>query len=70
MSGMGGLRRGGAVSTTTGTLGVLLAAGARGLADSEALFRRLVLETSFRTTPEVREMFIAECAKITRKDPE
>ena len=52
--------------TTTGTLGVLLAAGARGLVDAESVFQRLILETSFRATPEVRESFIAECTKINR----
>jgi len=52
--------------STTGTLGVLLAAGTRGLADPEPIFRRLISETSFRSTPEVRELFIAECAKIKR----
>ncbi len=53
--------------TTTGTLGVLLAAGARGVANPEFLFQRLIGETSFRTTPELRETFIAECARIIRK---
>lgn len=56
--------------TTTGTLGVLLAAGTRGLVNPEALFRQLISGTSFRATPEVREMFIAECSKINRKGPE
>jgi predicted nucleic acid-binding protein len=53
--------------TTTGTLGVLLAAGVRGVANPESLFQRLIAETSFRTTPELRETFIAGCAKISRK---
>lgn len=46
---------------TTGTLGVLLAAGRRKLVDAEAAFHRLVNETSFRATPEVRENFLRLC---------
>ncbi len=49
--------------TTTGTLGVLLAAGARGLVNAESAFQRLLSETSFRATPEVRESFLAQSRK-------
>jgi len=42
---------------TTGTLGVLLAAGRRGLIDAEAAFQRLIDETTFRATPQIRESF-------------
>jgi predicted nucleic acid-binding protein len=48
---------------TTGTLGVLLAAGARGLLDPESAFQRLVSETSFRAATDVREHFLALCKK-------
>jgi predicted nucleic acid-binding protein len=53
--------------TTTGTLGVLLAAGWRGFANPESLFQRLTSETSFRSTADVREIFLAACIKINRK---
>jgi len=55
--------------TTTGTLGVLLAAGGRGFANPEVLFARLLQETSFRSTPEVRGSFAAECLKIRCERP-
>jgi len=54
---------------TTGTLGVLLLAGKRGLASPDAHFRRLMSETSFRCSTELREAFIAECSKIGHKLP-
>jgi len=44
--------------TTTGTLGVLLAAGVRGLLDAESAYRRLLRETNFRATPQVEERFM------------
>jgi len=43
---------------TTGTLGVLLAAGVRGLLDAESAYRRLLRETNFRATPQVEERFM------------
>jgi predicted nucleic acid-binding protein len=46
---------------TTGTLGVLLAAGRRGLVDAESAYQRLVTETTFRASPEVRERFLRLC---------
>ncbi len=49
---------------TTGTLGVLLAAGARKLVNAEAAFLRLMSETSFRAAPEVRENFLARCREF------
>src|SRR5258708_5816483 len=42
----------------TGTLGVLLAAAELGLVDAKAMYQRLVAETSFRTTPELRIKFL------------
>ncbi len=44
--------------TTTGTLGVLLAAGERGLVDPRAAYKRLIAETSFRTTPRLQKAFL------------
>jgi predicted nucleic acid-binding protein len=46
---------------TTGTLGVLLAAGRRSLIDAETAYQRLVSETTFRASPEVRERFLRFC---------
>ncbi len=43
---------------TTGTLGVLLAAGRRGLIDAEAAYQRLIRETTFRASPEVGAAFL------------
>lgn len=40
--------------TTTGTIGVLLAAGELGLIDSKEACRRLLNETTFRVTSELR----------------
>ena len=45
---------------TTGTLGVLLAAGKRGLVDPDKAFQQLINETTFRATPEVRESFVKQ----------
>jgi predicted nucleic acid-binding protein len=46
---------------TTGTLGVLLAAGRRHLIDAEAVHQRLITETTFRASPDVRERFLRLC---------
>ncbi len=46
---------------TTGTLGVLLAAGRRGLIDTEAAYERLITETTFRASPDVRGRFLRLC---------
>lgn len=43
---------------TTGTLGVLLAAGEAGLVDPRAAYRRLVDETTFRTSPALEASFM------------
>ena len=56
-------RRGLAV---TGTLGVLLAAGRRGLIDPEAVFYSLVETTTFRAAPGVRENYLALCRQLRR----
>jgi predicted nucleic acid-binding protein len=41
-----------------GTLGVLLSAGASGLLDPRAAYRRLLDETTFRTSPELEAQFL------------
>lgn len=46
---------------TTGTLGVLLAAGKPGLLNAEYTYRRLVRETSFRTAPGLDDVFLRLC---------
>ena len=46
---------------TTGTLGVLVAAGRRHLIDAEAAYQRLITETTFRASPDVRERFLRLC---------
>jgi predicted nucleic acid-binding protein len=43
---------------TTGTIGVLVAAGELGLIDSEEACRRLLTETTFRVSPELRAKFL------------
>ncbi len=45
--------------TTTGTVGVLLTAGELGLVDSKEALRRLITETTFRVTPELRAKFLS-----------
>jgi predicted nucleic acid-binding protein len=50
---------------TTGTLGVLLAAGRRGLVDVKATYQRLIEDTTFRASPEVREAFL----RLAREGP-
>src|SRR5712664_3425080 len=52
--------------TTTGTLGVLLEAGTRGLLNPETAFQRLRSETPFRATREVQEQFLERCTKLKR----
>jgi predicted nucleic acid-binding protein len=43
---------------TTGTLGVLLSAGELGLIDAETAYRRLLTETSFRTSAALEAQFL------------
>jgi predicted nucleic acid-binding protein len=43
---------------TTGTLGVLLSARELGLIDAEAAYRRLLIETSFRTSAALEAQFL------------
>ena len=43
---------------TTGTLGVLLAAGQRRLINVEAAYRQLLTATNFRSTPELESRFL------------
>jgi predicted nucleic acid-binding protein len=45
---------------TTGTLGVLLSAGELMLIDADAAYRRLLLETSFRTSAALEELFLGQ----------
>ncbi|MDE1162382.1 MAG: hypothetical protein PW792_10630 [Acidobacteriaceae bacterium] len=52
---MEALRRG---LYTTGTLGVLLAAGEAGLVDPRRAYRSLVEETTFRTSPALEASFL------------
>jgi len=54
--------------TTTGTLGVLLAAGQQGLLNTEAVFQRLLSETSFRATAQVQESFLHQCRRLREKN--
>jgi uncharacterized protein len=44
--------------TTTGTLGVLLAAHRRGLLNAEVMYRQLVTATNFRSTPALESVFL------------
>jgi hypothetical protein len=53
-------------SQRSGTLGVLLAAGKNSLADPEFLFQRLIAETSFRASPQVRERFLLYCKELAK----
>jgi predicted nucleic acid-binding protein len=48
---------------TTGTLGVLLSAGAVGLIDPEAAYLRLLTETSFRTSAALETQFREQIRK-------
>jgi predicted nucleic acid-binding protein len=52
---------------TTGTLGVLLAAGERGLVDPAASYQRLSSETTFRVTPELQEVFLQRVREFRKK---
>jgi predicted nucleic acid-binding protein len=53
--------------STTGTLGILLAAGKRELIDTESVFRRLIDGTSFRATPDVQESFLKQCRESGKR---
>jgi|SRR5450631_2259276 len=46
---------------TTGTLGVLVSATRLGLLEGEAAYQRLVVETTFRSSPEVQATFVKLC---------
>ena len=46
--------------TTTGTLGVLLSAGEFGLIDAESVYRRLLVETTFRTSAALEAQFLGQ----------
>jgi predicted nucleic acid-binding protein len=45
---------------TTGTLGVLLSAGELGMIDSETAYRRLLAETTFRTSAALEAQFLGQ----------
>jgi predicted nucleic acid-binding protein len=45
---------------TTGTLGVLLTAGALGLIDPTIAYRRLIAETTFRTSASLETQFLGQ----------
>lgn len=53
---------------TTGTLGILLAGGKRCLIEPELAFQRLVEQTNFRATPELRESFRERCREFRRRE--
>ncbi|MBI3404160.1 MAG: hypothetical protein HY046_01730 [Acidobacteria bacterium] len=55
---------------TIGTLGILLAASQRGIADGEAAFLNLVKTTSFRVSAHVRADFAAKFAVLRKKATE
>jgi predicted nucleic acid-binding protein len=44
--------------STTGTLGALLDAGEAGLIDPPQAYRRLIEETTFRTSPALEDHFL------------
>src|SRR5579862_1764201 len=52
--------------STIGTLGVLLAASKKGLADPEVLFQRLITETTFRASPQIKEKFLLYCKELSK----
>ena len=52
--------------STIGSLGVLLAGAKRRLVNPELAFQKLILETTFRATPEIKERFLA-CYKDLSK---
>ena len=52
--------------STIGTLGVLLAGGKKSLADPELLFQRLIAETTFRASPQIKERFLFYCKELAK----
>lgn len=52
---------------TTGTLGVLVAAGEIGLIDPEQAYERLISLTTFRSTPQLQSSFL-DLVRSRRKD--
>lgn len=49
---------------TTGTLGVLLDAGFHGLVNPELAYRRLVAETTFRTSASLEAHFMSQISRV------
>lgn len=52
---------------TTGTLGVLLAAGQRGLIDAKAIYQQLSTKTNFRSSPELESRFLERARALGKK---
>jgi predicted nucleic acid-binding protein len=52
---------------TTGTLGVLLAAGQRGLINAEVSYQQLLTKTNFRSTPELDNRFLQRVRAFSKK---
>jgi uncharacterized protein len=52
---------------TTGTLGVLLAAGQRGLIDAKAIYQQLSTKTNFRSSPELESRFLERVRALGKK---
>ena len=52
---------------TAGTLGVLPAAGERGLVDAPAYYDRFMRETNFRATQRLQEDFLRQLRNRDRK---
>ena len=50
--------------TTTGTLGVLLAAGQSGLVDAEKAYRQILEKTTFRVSPGLDAEFSAQLRRL------
>jgi predicted nucleic acid-binding protein len=51
--------------STTGTLGVLLTAGAMRLLDPRTAFERLLAETNFRVSAPIQHSFLERCKELT-----
>lgn len=52
---------------TTGTLGVLLAAGQHGLINAELMYQKLLTTTNFRSTPELEGRFLERVRSLGNK---
>jgi predicted nucleic acid-binding protein len=52
--------------STTGTLGVLLAAGAMQFLDPKTTFQRLLMETNYRASAGIQRRFLERCKELTK----